>query len=268
MGYVAALLELNDPDEPIVFIPSDHYIGNEELFLRCLKAGEALVKENGQLVDIGISPTYPSTVLGYTKIGGVLGEKDGVKIFEFLGHKEKPEYEMAKRYLEEGCYLWHANYYMWTPRRFMEAFETFAPEVGKILRALQKAVQEKNSAAVNYLYEQLPKKSFDYLGTEKMTPGSLLVLRGDFGWSDIGAWDTLYDRMADRGGNVLKGKCIVLETNGSLIYGPPGKLMAVVGMEDVVIVDTGDVLLVCRRKDAQKVKGLVERLDNEESIFL
>ena len=129
-------------------------------------------------------------------------------------------------------------------------------------------MQEKNSAAVNYLYEQLPKKSFDYLVTEKMTPGSLLVLRGDFGWSDIGAWDTLYDRMADRGGNVLKGKCIVLETNGSLIYGPPGKLMAVVGMEDVVIVDTGDVLLVCRRKDAQKVKGLVERLDNEESIFL
>ncbi|MBU1126693.1 NTP transferase domain-containing protein [Patescibacteria group bacterium] len=263
MGYVAALLELTDPDEPIVFIPSDHYINDEELFLRCLDRGGQLIEETGKLLDIGIAVAFPSTVLGYTKIGELFRDIEGIEVFAFAGHKEKPDYQTAKSYLESGNYLWHANYYMWTPRKFMEAFEKYAPDMGSKLRKIQRAVADKHEEQIFDLYTQLPKISIDYAITEKMHPEDVLIIKGDFGWSDIGAWDTLYDRLADSSDNVVKGKCVTLDTTGSLIYGPAHKLLAVVGMKDIVVVDTGDALLICPRGEAQRVKEIVEKLQDE-----
>ena len=277
MGYVAALLELQDPDEPLVFIPADHYIGDEELFLRCLAVGEKLVRETGKLVDIGIKPTFPSTVLGYTKIAERIRTEGGIEVFAFAGHREKPPYETAKKFLEDGSYLWHANYYMWTPRRFLEAIGRYHPEAGKILRAIQSlchsegAERLKNPEGsfagaqddISSLYSALPKISFDYAVTEKMNVEDVLIIRGDFGWSDIGTWDTLYDRLADGEKNLVKGQCVTIDTNGSLIYGPADKLITVVGLDNIVVVDTGDALLVCRRDEAQRVKDLVVLLTQE-----
>lgn len=263
MGYVAALLELTDPDEPIVFIPSDHYIRDEELFIQCLETGGKLIEETGKLLDIGITPTFPSTILGYTKIGEEFRNVDGVQVFEFKGHKEKPDYHTARAYLEFNEYLWHANYYMWTPKKFMEAFEKYAPDMGATLREIQKAVKEDRADDIAKLYSELEKISIDYAVTEKMNPDDVLIIKGDFGWSDIGAWDTLYDRLSEDGKNVTKGHCLHIDTSGSLIYGPSEKLVAVVGMKDVVVVDTGDALLVCPREGAQRVKEIVEVLKIE-----
>ncbi|MCH8049401.1 mannose-1-phosphate guanylyltransferase [Patescibacteria group bacterium] len=263
MGYVAALLELTDPDEPIVFIPSDHYIRDEELFLRCLDVGGRLIRETGKMLDIGITPTFPSTVLGYTKIGDHYKTIDNIEVLEFAGHTEKPAYDVAKSYLDDGSYLWHANYYMWTPRKFMEAFEKYAPKMGRTLRKVQEAVREGQTEKVAKLYSKLEKTSIDYAVTEKMNPDDVLIIRGDFGWSDIGAWDTLYDRLSSEGQNVIKGRCVAIDTSGSLIYGPEGKLITVVGLENMVVVDTGDALLVCRREDAQRVKEIVNKLEEE-----
>ncbi|MBI1907880.1 mannose-1-phosphate guanylyltransferase [Candidatus Uhrbacteria bacterium] len=263
MGYVAALLELQDPDEPIVFIPSDHYIGDDGTFLRCLSVGDALIRETGKLLDIAIHPAFPSTVLGYTRIGEPVETREGIHVFRFAGHTEKPSLEKATAYLQEGSYLWHANYYMWTPRRFMEAFECYAPDMGRTLRQIQVAVRDGSADEVAGLYAALPKISLDYAVTEKMAADDVLILRGDFGWSDIGAWDTLYDRLAPEGGNVTKGSPLLLDTEGSLVYAPAGKRVAVVGMRDTVVVDTGDVLLVCPRDQAQRVKEIVSRLEAE-----
>lgn len=263
MGLVAARLAMSDPDEPVVFVPSDHYIQNEELFLRCLAVGERLIKQTGKLLDIGIAPEFPSTALGYTKVGDKVQTIDGVEVFEFIEHKEKPHYDLAKYYLEDGSYLWHANYYMWTPRGFMEAFAKHNPRMGEILQAIQRAWQAGQREEVVKLYEMLPKDSIDYLITEKMGPGEMLVLRGDFGWSDVGAWDTLYDRLSGERENLTKGRCVTIDTRQSLIYGPEDKLIAVVGMDDVVVVDTQDALLVCRRSQAQRVKDIVKRLKEE-----
>jgi len=262
MGFVAARLELDDPDEPIVFVPSDHFIGDEEKFLNCLKVGEQLVLETGKMLDIGVVPSFPSTVLGYTKFGKKIETRDGVEVYEFLGHTEKPPYEVAKQYLEGGSYLWHASYYMWTPRKFMEAFENYASEMSVVLREIQKTIPKPQTP--NPLYTSLPKISFDYAVTEKMNPVDVLILKGDFGWSDIGAWDTLYDRLCDDGGNVVKGSSILVETSGSLIYAPEGKTVAVLGMKDVVVVDTGDALLVCPKSEAQRVKEIIFKLQETE----
>ena len=263
MGYVAALLELSDPDEPIVFIPSDHYIEDEELFLRCLQEGEKIINETGKLLDIAITPTFPSTVLGYTQIGEKYSDDDGIEVFKFAGHTEKPPYDVAKSYLEDGSYLWHANYYMWTPRKFMEAFDKYAPEIGVGLRMIQQGFSNGNVDVVADLFKALPKISIDYAITEKMDPEDVLIIRGDFGWSDIGAWDTLHGRLSEGEGNVTKGQCVMIDTSGSLIYGPAEKMIAVVGLENIVVVDTGDALLVCRKDDAQRVKEVVTHLKEQ-----
>ncbi|HCU31485.1 MAG: Mannose-1-phosphate guanylyltransferase [Candidatus Uhrbacteria bacterium GW2011_GWE2_45_35] len=266
MGYVAARLELEDPDEPIVFIPSDHYIADEEKFLNCLSVGDQLIRETGKMLDIGITPTFPSTVLGYTKFGELVEKRDNIEVYQFAGHTEKPPREIAEQYLADGSYLWHANYYMWTPRKFMSAFENYAPEAAEILRQIQNVGRGTNFRAptvdaVRDLYSRLPKTSFDYLITEKMNPADVLVIKGDFGWSDIGAWDTLYDRLAsEEKQNVIKGSTILVETEGSLVYAPAGKTVAVLGMKDIIVVDTGDALLVCPRSEAQRVKEIVSEL--------
>ena len=263
MGYVAALLALDDPDEPIVFIPSDHYIRDEDRFLDSLRVGDALIRETGKLLDIGIEPTFPSTVLGYTKIGNSFRTVDGVEVYEFAGHTEKPPYDVAKEYLEDGSYLWHANYYMWTPKSFLQAFDQYAPEIGEGLRGIQEAASAENWDEVARLYGTLPKISFDYAVTEHMQPEDMLVIAGDFGWSDIGAWDTLYDRLSDGEENVTKGKVVLLDTKESLVYAPEDKVVAVVGLDKVVVVDTGDALLVCRHGDAQRVKEIVSHLKDK-----
>jgi mannose-1-phosphate guanylyltransferase len=207
--------------------------------------------------------------MGYTKVGDEFREVDGVHAFLFAGHNEKPPLEVAKKYLDDGSYFWHANYYMWTPRAFVESFEKYAPKMGKTLREIQTAVKEGNSERVAELYGQLEKISIDYAVTEKMNPEDVLILRGDFGWSDIGAWDTLYDRLSESGENVTKGNTVAIETKGSLIYGVGDKLVTVVGMQDVIIVDTGDALLVCHKDHAQKVKDIVQHLkENGKEHYL
>ena len=258
MGYVAARLMAICPDEPIVFVPSDHYIGDEALFLRCLKIGDELIKKTGKLLDIAIPPVFPSTAMGYTRIGTSYETIDDVEVFSFAGHTEKPNYEVAKRYLQDGTYLWHANYYMWTPRAFLEAFDQYAPATGAILRQLE-------AGGDDVLFSQIEKISFDYSVTEKMDPSDVLIIRGDFGWSDIGAWDSLHDRLCEEeGGNVTKGEVVCVDTRRSLVYGPAQKLVTVVGMDGVVVVDTDDALLVCRMEDSQRLKEVRKVLEEQE----
>ncbi len=263
MGYVATRLSIDFPDEPVVFVPSDHYIRDEERFLQCLTLGERLILETGKLVDIGIRPTFPSTALGYTHVDELLCERNGIRIHNFLGHTEKPAYPVAKAYLEDGTYLWHANYYMWTPRKFMEAFHTHAPQMGGGLEKIKKALEENNEQAVIDIFKELPKISIDYAVTEYMGEGQILVIEGDFGWSDIGAWDTLHDQLSENKENVSRGLVVAIDTVHSLIYGQKNKITAVLGMDGVVVVDTEDALLVCNRQDSQRVKEIVQHLSEK-----
>lgn len=263
MGYVAALMELLDPDEPIVFVPSDHHIKNEELFLKTLSVGDKLVCKTGKLLDIAVTPTLPSSVYGYTRVGEIYDTIDGVEVYKFAGHTEKPPYEVAKQYLEEGNYLWHASYYMWTPKKFMEAFEKYAPEIGKTLREIQRSFASlRMTEETKRFFLTLPKTSFDYAVTEKMNPDDVLIMKGDFGWSDVGTWDFIHDHLSRENENITKGECLMIDTRGSIAYAPKDKLIAVLGMEDVVVVDTGDALLVCPKSRAQDVKKIVEQLSD------
>ncbi|KKQ79370.1 MAG: Mannose-1-phosphate guanylyltransferase (GDP), partial [Parcubacteria group bacterium GW2011_GWC2_38_7] len=241
MGLVAAFLFNKAPDEPFVYAPSDHFIGDEQKFIRCLKIAEKTILETGKMLDIAVWPTFPSTVLGYTHIGERINEDDGIETFRFLGHAEKPEFEKAKEYLNQGDHLWHANYYMWTPRKILEAFEKHSPKHYEILSKIVSCSKSNDVAEIESLFKGMEKISFDYAITEKINPENCLIIKGDFDWSDVGAFDVLYEAQkasVDENNNVVFGEMISEDTSDCLIYGKPEKLVATVGLSDFVIVDT------------------------------
>ncbi len=271
MAYTALRLKLIDPDEPMAFIPSDHYIGRIDKFLNSIIEAEKVIKETGKLLDISVHPTMPTTTLGYTKVGERLFEKNGVEFFEFKGHAEKPDYKTAQKYLEEGCYLWHANYYMWTPKLFLEAYKKYAPEMYEKLQKIEQAIENDDEISVEENYCAMEKISIDYAITEKMDAEELVIIKGSFDWKDIGAWDTLHENLmtkTDEKRNLVKGERLNIDTSGSIIYGREGKLIATVGVDDLVIIDTEDSLLVCPKSRAQDVKKIVEELKERGERYL
>ncbi len=260
MGFVAAYLALRFPDEPMVFVPSDHFVGDLDSYLACFETGEKLIQETGKMIDIGIAATFPSTVLGYTKIAAPFQPKGkGPAVYHFAGHTEKPDYATALKYLSDGQYLWHGNYYMWTPAKFLGAFERYAPAMHQTLFDIMAALKGKQTRRAAKLYETLPKISFDYAITEKIDQKDVLIIKGDFGWSDVGAWDMVFHQLrgtADNAGNVVKGNVVHVDTQNCLFLGHPKKLLATVGLKNVAIIDTPDALLVCPLERAQEVKKL------------
>ncbi len=264
MGFNAVHLGLQDMDEPMVFVASDQQINKVDEFLNVLEQAEKVIKETGKMLDISIYPTEPNTALGYTKVGKKNIDKNGVEFYEFLKHKEKPDFETAKRYLKEGDYFWHANYYMWTPRKFLEAYQKYAPEMYEILKKIEAEIKDTNNQEViAELYGQMEKISIDYAIAEKMNPEDVLIIKGEFGWRDIGTWDTLYENLlpqADERKNIVKANAVTQDTSGTMIYGNKDKLIATIGVDDMVIVDTNDALLVCPKSRAQDVKKIIEEL--------
>ncbi|MEK9158525.1 MAG: sugar phosphate nucleotidyltransferase [Patescibacteria group bacterium] len=266
MGFAAVSLFLRQPDEPMVFVPADHNVLDIKKYLNCFKVGEDLIKKTGKLLDIGLAAGFPSTVLGYTRIGKKYGHFNGVEVYHFEGHTEKPELKVAEKYLASGDYLWHGNYYMWTPRAFLAAFAQYAPKLSGSLEKMKELLSKKRTAEIKKIYNQMEKISFDYAVTEKIKKSDVLIIKGDFGWGDVGAWDVLHQQLkhkADERGNVIQGEVISVDTKNCLLYSKKKKLMATLGVENLVVVDTDDALLICSRDRAQEVKKLIEEMERQ-----
>lgn len=258
MGYVAAILFRECPDEPIAFIPSDHIIKDTDLFLRSLQVADKTIRETGKMLDIGVVPTFPNTNLGYTHVGERIAEEDGVEIWSFLGHTEKPPAEVAQRYIDLGEYLWHASYYMWTPRKFLEAFQTYQPEMSAHLSAIAET-SDKNTREQHFC--AMERISFDYAITERMSPSDVLIIPAPFVWSDVGQWRVVKEHQEENSeDNVTKGDTVSIDTEDCLIYSKKDKVVATVGLKGMIIVDTDDALLICPKDRDQDVKKIVELL--------
>lgn len=263
MGYTALKLSLDDENEPIAFIPSDHYIGQVDKFIKAIQKAEEVINETGKLLDISIHPSNPNTALGYTKVGDKVLEKDGVEFYQFEGHTEKPDFKTAQKYLEDGNYLWHANYYMWSPKLFLEAYKKHSPQIYEDLMKIKEAIKNGKESKAEDIYNKMEKISIDYAIMEKMSSENVLIIKGDFDWKDIGAWDTLHENLmtkTDEKRNLVRGERLNIDTSNSIIYGENEKLIATVGLDDVVIIDTKDALLVCSKSKAQEVKKVIDEL--------
>ena len=237
--------------------PADHYIKNETEFTRILK--EAVkVAEEGALVTLGITPTFPSTGYGYIKFDK--NESNlAKKVIEF---KEKPDIETAKKYVDSGEYSWNSGMFVWKASVVLEQFEKLLPDVYSCLLKIADAMSTpKEVEVINEVYPTIPSISIDYGIMEKSD--KVKVISADMGWNDVGSWDNLgvlYD--SDEEGNVFAGENISIDTHNCITYSKK-RVISTIGVDNLIIVETDDAILVCDKNRAQDVKLIVEKLKSD-----
>jgi len=241
-------------DDIVLIVPSDHLIKNIDEFKKTIKMATPLAQE-GYIVTFGIKPTYPETGYGYIKTKTSM--LDGYKVECFV---EKPNFETAKKYLKSGDYYWNGGIFMGKISTFMQEFESFAPEIFNQLKNLDFS----NELKIPYdIYENMPSISIDYAIMEKSNKITLVELQSD--WNDLGSWQSLYDiKEKDENNNVLTGKVIIDNVKNSFIYSQK-EIVAVSGLENIILVETEDAIMACKLNESQNVKNLYEKLKTKES---
>jgi len=260
-----AALMMKEQNEPTAFLPSDHYISDEKEFRRVLKNGAEVAKMD-YLVTLGIRPTDPDTGLGYIKIEQRLKSKEqreqraGIDYPVYRVEKfiEKPDLETAKKFQKSGNYLWNAGIFIAKPKIILSLFKKHAPTIYKRLKNIA-----KNPNSLKDEYEKMPNISFDYAIAEKTN--NVAVIPSEFGWSDVGNWAKLLEKLSQGPEeNVVVGcEHYGVDTKGCLIHGTE-RLVATIGLKDIIVVDTPDAVLVCHKDRAQEVKKIVEKLQKEK----
>lgn len=260
-GLAAVHLRQRDPDATMVMLTADHYIVDTGQFRAALAAADH-VAADGVIVTLGIQPTHPSTAFGYIKLGASEIMVDGFRVYRSGGFTEKPDPKTAARFLEEGRYVWNSGMFIWRTDRLLAEFAAQLPDVHAQLMRIAGALG--TPAANQVLADAWPnirKISIDYGIMEHADRVSVIPV--DIGWSDIGSWGALLDVLTgDAHGNVADGELLALDTQGCYVRSG-GRLVATIGLRDLVIVDTPDALLVCPRNRAEEVKELVARLAAE-----
>jgi mannose-1-phosphate guanylyltransferase/mannose-6-phosphate isomerase len=242
-----------DPEGVMVVLPSDHLILKPKKFLAILERAEALARK-GSLVTLGIKPERADTGYGYIKISPKLkAQSSRPGYFPVEKFLEKPNQKKAEAYFRQGNYLWNSGIFIWKAATFLE-------EVKRYLPALYKGISALNEKNFKTVWNKLPAISVDYGILEKSR--KVVTVPADMAWTDLGSWEALAQTpilKKDGRGNVIKADCINLEGRGNFIFGSD-RLITTVGLKDLVIVDTPDALLVCRKDLSQKVKDIVDVL--------
>jgi mannose-1-phosphate guanylyltransferase len=245
---------------------SDHLVADKAAFTEVILEAMAGARQ-GLLMTLGITPTRPETGYGYLQCGGALGDGPVMAVEEF---KEKPSYEIAESYVRSGNYLWNAGMFVWRVDVFLAELSRQQPQlaagVSRIAQAWETSAREE---VLGEVWPTLPRISVDYAVMEgAATVGRVGTVPGDFGWNDVGDFHTLGEVLAaDPAGNVVVGQddaakpgVLLRETEGLVVVPTSGRLVAAMGVRDLVIVDTPDAVLVCPRDRAQEVKSLVDEL--------
>lgn len=264
IGWAALHVRQRDPEGVLAVMPSDHLVANVPAFIEKVRLAVAAAR-GGALVTFGIAPDRPETGFGYIEMGDKVS--DGVrKVTRFV---EKPDLETARKYLEAGNFAWNSGMFFFTARKILEEIGAQMPALMEGLRKIDLAIEAGEEAAVlDEVFPTLPSESVDY-GIMEGARG-ILCVPAEFGWSDLGSWEAAYD-MSDRDdeGNAVDADVVAVDSRNCLVRADGDKLIALVGVEDLVVVDTGDALLVCRRDASQDVKKVVDalkKLDREDLL--
>ncbi|MBX3489189.1 mannose-1-phosphate guanylyltransferase/mannose-6-phosphate isomerase [Parvibaculum sp.] len=252
----AAFVQSRDPQGILLILPADHHIGDVEAFRRAVNEGARLAAA-GKLVTFGIVPSAPETGYGYIRRGAALAEGPGFAVARFV---EKPDLATAENYLAEGDYDWNAGIFMFRADRILEEMRAHCPEIAaRAGEAVAKAAHDLDFLRLDAAaFAACPSDSIDYAVMERTDAAA--VIPADMGWSDIGSWSALWEIGAkDDSGNVTIGDVIAEDTRDSYIRAEHG-LVATLGVDNLVIVETGDVLLVASRDRVQDVKKIVARI--------
>lgn len=259
IALVAAWLANRDPDSSMCVLPADHFIQDTQRFVKLLKAALTAAETTELLITFGIIPTQPHTGYGYIRAGEVVAIVDELPVLRGEQFVEKPNRTTAEEYLAEGNYYWNSGMFAWKTQVILEEMNCLQPEIVQPLtnffRSGQNLTDQDSFGAV---FSRLPSISIDYGLMEKSR--RVALVRGDFGWNDVGSWDALGEIMPAPGGNVVVGNDHVLVDSKRCIVVGPDTLITCLGVEDLVVVATPDAVLVTKKDRAQDVRLVVEKL--------
>jgi len=245
-------------DEVMVVLPADHAIGDVPLFHETLRAGEEFCRTEKALLTLGIRPARPETGYGYLEIGERRAVRRGRAVHEVARFVEKPNRETAERFFASGRHLWNSGIFLWRMDAIEEALLRHVQGARAAIAAFRAAAAEDLYPVLEETYPKLPALSIDYAVMEKAS--NIAAIGADFAWNDVGSWSALGDLLPrDAEGNEVDGRHVGLDTRGSVIRSG-GRLIATIGLDGVVVVETDRAVLVCPRERAQDVRALVEKL--------
>ncbi len=267
MAVGALVIQERDPDAVVMNFASDHVVLNDDEFVRVMHAAAENAANPEVMMTVGISPTFPHSGLGYIKIGKQLHNTNRLPVFQVDSFTEKPNEATAKAFLATGKYFWNANNYVWSCKAIEAAFLKHQPKTANVLDELRKHVGKADwQSALEKAYDAVESISIDYAISEKAD--NLQLIPGDFGWNDVGDWKVVYDlgNKNDDGNVVLKeegaGEFIGHESRNNLVS-VNGRLVALIDVEDMIVIDTEEILLVVPKEKSQDVKKMVEKLKKE-----
>jgi mannose-1-phosphate guanylyltransferase len=265
VGIAATLLNEQDPDSVMAVVTADHYIGNAEQFRSVLKSAYE-VACGGDLVTLGVKPTYAATGYGYIHQGRYMAEINHHPVYEVQAFVEKPSQDVAEGYFESEDYAWNSGMFIWKTDRILDEITRQMPQLSNGLKKIRSRIgQNDYSEVFSDVWRGLASETIDY-GVMENASGVSVIPAGEMEWFDIGGWDRFFDLMdPDSNGNVILSEaCLHIDTKGSLIFQDPDsskqRLIAVLGMENMILVDTEDVTVVFPRERAEEVRTMVQTL--------
>ncbi len=264
IGLAASLIARKEQDAVMFFLPSDHLIQHEEKFISALQKAAQAALQGEKLITLGIQPTYPETGYGYIHYRKTSGD-DVFPVEKFV---EKPNLPKAEKYLHSGEYLWNSGMFIWKASSILENIRKYMPDLFQGLQPIVKAYHTAQFEEI--LYQQfplLPSESIDFGVMEKAE--HIFTIRGDFGWDDVGSWLAL-ERInpTDEQHNYFDGEIISSDVKNCTVSGNGKKIIAMLGVEDLVVVDTKDALLICHKQQTQEIKKILAQLKENQRFEL
>jgi mannose-1-phosphate guanylyltransferase len=264
VGLMAGILNRVSPDEPMAILWSDHLVKKEDFFRKILKtAGDIIQKEPNKIIFVAQKPRFASENLGWIDFGDEKFNEQELKFYNFVGFKYQPDNPTAEHYYSSGHHAWNLGYFVTTPRFLCELYKRFVPSVyDGLMKITEHWGTEKFDEVLEEIYPTLEKVHFDNAILEKLDPKDAYVISENIEWSDIGAWEALKEALEKHAeDNVIKGNALVEDTTDSLVFNFTKQMIVGIDLDDMVIVNTNDVILVCPKKSVPKIKKFVKSLD-------
>jgi mannose-1-phosphate guanylyltransferase len=261
VGLAAVVLAKRDPEGVMLVLPSDHFIRNRDLFHLVMRVAVQVARKN-YLVTLGITPTFPATGYGYIQRDVALPEQFDYPVYRVLHFTEKPDEAKARTMLAGGDHSWNSGMFIWRADCILDEFSRQMPDLKAALDRIGAAWgTSEQETVLRSVWTRLKPQTIDY-GIMEHAANVAVLPAGGLEWSDVGSWDSLFDvLLPDESGNVVvNGEHMPLETHDSLVYSSEKKLIVTIGVDDLIVIDSGDALLVCHRDQAQQVRQVIANL--------
>jgi mannose-1-phosphate guanylyltransferase len=261
VAYTSYKIQMKDPKALVVVAPSDHLILKEKTFVKAIKSCYEKAAAEDCLLTIGIRPLRPDTGYGYIQFKELDVKGKDTRIKKVKTFTEKPDHDMAVSFIQSGDFLWNSGIFIWSVTSIVRAMEKYLPEVADLFREgknIYNTPEEKKY--IDKVYAQCKSISIDYGVMEKAN--NVYVRSSAIGWSDLGTWGSLYQHIPkDKDKNAVVGKNVLLfQSKGCIVHVPANKLAVIEGLEDYIVVESGDTLLICKKQDEQQIRNFVNEV--------